>query len=172
MDMHEKLKQAGFNPPEKPKKVDSKRANMQMKVKQAERFICNLEEYNNRINSAPDKCIFKMIENSLVLNYERFCMAIKDILDDIAIKENITTISDKRGLGELIRETITLFNVSSKVSEAVKRLTTRNDAVHDYMNSDYYDEIILTHVDNDLREYKIYLNNIKEYLVNKNMISK
>lgn len=170
MDIHEKLKQAGFNPPPKPSKVDSKKANMQMKVNKATQFLNAVEEYDNRLNSAPDKDTFLLLENSVVLNYERFCESIKDILDNIAVKENITSLSDKRGLGELIRETINILGIPLDVSNAVKKLTTRNDAVHDYINSEYYDEEVLKHVSNDINEYKKYLNAIKNYLKSKNMI--
>lgn len=141
-----------------------------MKIDKSTQFLNAIEEYNIRLNSAPDKDTFLLIENSIVLNYERFCESIKDILDNIAVKENITNLSDKRGLGELIRETINIFEVPLSVSDAAKKLTTRNDAVHDYINSEYYDEEVLIHISNDINKYKKYLNAIKKYLQSKNMI--
>lgn len=170
MDMHEKLKQAGFNPPQMPKKIDSSRANMKMKVIKAEEFLNNMKSYEERLHHAQDKDLHEMIENSVVLNYERFCESIKDILDNIAVRENIKTLSKRRGLGELIRTVNAVLEIDGKVDKAVRKLTTRNDAVHDYLNSEYYDNIVLEHVENDMEDYRVYLSCIKKYLADNNMI--
>ena len=172
MDMHEKLKQAGFNPPQKPKKIDSKNANIKMKVEEVGRFLSCMEMYEDKLNGAPDEFTFRTIQNSIVLYYEKFCIGIKDILDNIAKKENITNISEHRGLGELIRNTMSCFNLTPEVEQAVRRLTVRNNVAHDYMNAEYYDDIVLKHVTNDISNYKLYLQCIKDYLIRNKMINK
>lgn len=89
MSMYDKLVAAGIKVSPKPEKIEYKNYNMTMKITNAFKFLNLIEEYNNRSNSAPDKNTFIMINNSIIINYERLCEAIKDILNDIAIKENI-----------------------------------------------------------------------------------
>lgn len=164
----EKLKQAGFSPPHKNNKISSKNTNIQAKIYKSTQFLNVIEEYNNRISSTSDKNTLLLLQNSIVLNYKRFCESIKDILNDIAIKENITSISSKCSLKEIIRETINILDITVNVSNAAESLNT--DIMYDYINSEYYDNEILVHISNDIDEYKEYLNAIKKYLQSKGMI--
>lgn len=104
-----------------------------------------------------------MVQTKLILYYQRFCDAVKDLLDVVATKENVKGISDNRGLGELIRKTFDILGVEDMQQDTIKRLTSRNDIVHDYMNVEYYDETITTQVLNDIEVYVQYFGKIKSY---------
>lgn len=85
----------------KPAKVNNKSANIKMRIDKTKKIYSQLDHYNHMINSAPDETTFDLLSNYIVMKYERMCEAIKELLDIIALKENISNISNKRDLGEL-----------------------------------------------------------------------
>lgn len=169
MDFTKLLKDAGFNVSNPPAKIDSKHANLKSKINIAEKFIQNLDRHVTNLPSVPDEETFFTVQDSIVLNFQRFCEAVKDLLDIIATKENVKT-SDNKGIRELIRKTANILVLDDPLTNAVSKLTFRNDTVHDYMNADYNDDIVVTHVTNDIEEYKRYIDKIKEYFTKNNMI--
>lgn len=154
----------------KPAKINSKNANMQMKINKAHEVLNKLSKYNKMLDNTPDEDTFDLISNSIVVNYERYCEVVKDILDSIAVKENINNLSDKRGLGELIRTTASKIGINSSTFNVIRKLTLRNEVVHDYLNSEYYDNKLVIRVSNDLSEYKKYIQAIEKYLKLNKMI--
>lgn len=136
--MYEALKNMNIDVPEKPKKTDSKKSTIQTKLIEANKFIDRALYKESIINDAPDKQIFLDIQESLVLNYQRYTEAVKDLLDIIAYKEQLSGISVHRGLGELVRHTAPILGLSKNMSNAVGKLTDHNEDVHDYLNTVYY----------------------------------
>lgn len=171
MDFKDALKNSGLNIPNKPVKVDSKKANMQLKVDRADKILSKLYNLTLALNSTPNTEEFSLVQSSIILYYQRLCDSIKDLLDIIAIKENIQNLSENRGFGELIRRSFNILNIPSKEQDIIKKLTARNDIVHDYINMEYYDEIITVQVMDDIETYKNYFNKIKQYFIDKNMIN-
>lgn len=163
MDFKDALKNAGVNIADKPVKIDSKNANIKIKLDRTENIFEKLKEATVELNDISNKKEFELVQTKLILYYQRFCDAVKDLLDVVATKENVKGISDNRGLGELIRKTFDILGVEDMQQDTIKRLTSRNDIVHDYMNVEYYDETITTQVLNDIEVYVQYFGKIKSY---------
>ena len=163
MDFKDALKNAGVNVADKPVKIDSKNANIKIKLDRTEKILEKLKEATVELDNTTNKKEFELVQTKLILYYQRFCDAVKDLLDVVATKEKVKGISDNRGIGELIRKTFDILNIEDMQQDIIKRLTSRNDIVHDYMNVEYYDEAITTQVMNDIDEYVQYFAKIKSY---------
>lgn len=163
MDIQEKLKQAGFNVPEKPQKVDTAKLNLLARFEQANTFIDRSIRNCNLINDAPDQEESWERIDSTVLNYQRYCESLKDILIKIYNYKGIQ-LSENKSLSEVVRKIPVIINTMDKnTHNALIRITVRNDAVHDYMNTEYYDETIVHYVINDGYSYKKALDILKQY---------
>ncbi len=163
MDFKDALKNAGVNVADKPVKIDSKNANIKIKLDRTENILEKLKEATVELDNTSNKKEFELVQAKLILYYQRFCDAVKDLLDVVTTKEKVKGISDNRGLGELIRKTFDILDVEDMQQDTIKRLTSRNDIVHDYMNVEYYDEAITTQVMNDIEVYIQYFGKIKSY---------
>lgn len=172
MDIQEKLKQAGFDVPEKPQKVDTAKLNLSARFEQANTFLNRAVRNCNLINDAPDEEESWDRIDSTVLNYQRYCEALKDILIKIYEYKGIQ-LSENKSLSEVVRKIPTIIvDVDKDVHNALIRITIRNDAVHDYMNTDYYDETIVNYVINDGHNYEKALGVLKQYCENEGILYK
>lgn len=156
------LKKAGYNVPEAKKKVDSSRVNLSDKIEKCKEYIVNAHRAVDLINELPNKEMSWAVIDSAVLNYQRYVEALKDILTIICDKNNIS-LSDNKSLSEVTRKSMNIIDVDRNTEDAIKTLTYRNDVVHDYMNSGYYDEQVIKHIINNFNYYKLHINKVHEY---------
>ena len=163
------LKQAGYSVPEAKKKVDSSRINLSSKIEACNEYLVSAYKAVDLINELPNEKMTSMAIDSAVLNYQRYVEALKDILTTICEKDGIQ-LSDNKSLSEVIRKSMCNIKVDSATESAIKMLTDRNDVVHDYMNSGYYDEQVIKHIINEYNRYKSYLKEVSNYCKRKGYI--
>lgn len=167
--MLEKLRRAGIDVTEPIAKVDSDKINLADKIDKARKFLNKAQKSYEMISDVSDRETAYEWGDSAVLNYQRYCEAIKDILTRIC-EHNQISLSEYKSLSEVIRKSHAILNTSSDMQNAINKLTDRNDSVHDYMNDGYYDDQIIRHLANDLEFYKRYLNIIFQYCQDNNLI--
>lgn len=164
----EQLKKAGVHIKEPVNKIDSSKINLKSKIIATNKFLSRANKALNNVNKASDNEASYSYIDSAVLNYQRYCEAVKDILIKIC-DHNKITLSQNKSFSEVIRKTYDILNIQNSTQNAINKLGVRNQLVHDYMNSEYYDEQIINNLVNDYKEYKIYIDAI-EYYCNANSL--
>ncbi len=161
--MAEQLNELGIGIPKEPiKKVDTSKMNLKAKIDKAKKFIKKANKALDDANQAPDSDISYQYIDSAVLNYQRYCEVIKDILLKICVLRN-TKLSERNSFSEVIRKSHVIMGIPDDMQKAINKLPLRNDLVHDYMNSEYYDEQVLNNLVNDYEMYIRYIDSIEAY---------
>lgn len=167
--IYNKLKAAGVNVPEQPKKTDKSKVNMQMKLNMAQKHINDTNESIFLVGQSPDeKTVFQNL-NAAAFQYLAFCESVRDILMDICKVSNIQ-LSDDASLSELLRKTSGILNIPKDVDSAVKELKTRNDLAHEYLNTEYHMDKVRTIIENHYSSYIKYINILESYCKTNNII--
>jgi len=163
--MADKLKKAGIEVSAPVSKIDKSKINLSAKIEKAKENMIRAYKAVDKMNQASDSEFM----DSAVLNFQRYCESVKDILLNIC-EYNDLKLSANRSLSEAIRKTYGVLNITKDMQEAVSKLTGRNESVHDYMNSGYFDEQVVIHLVNGYDQYLRYIDIIQAYCVSHGMI--
>ena len=160
-----KLEKLGYEIPQAKKKVDTSKINLLSKIDKALEFInksyasyCVFSEGSGNNND--------IVQDSIILNYQRFCESIKDSLKDICCMNNVKLTSES--LAEVLRKTNDFLPLTRSQKDALTHIQIRNDVVHDYFNTDYFDEQVLLAISNHYNDFVSYCKSLHDYVAQSN----
>jgi uncharacterized protein with HEPN domain len=156
-----KLEKLGYEIPQAKKKVDTSKINLLSKIDKALEFIN--KSYTSYCAFSESSGNHDIIQDSITLNYQRFCESIKDSLKDICCMNNVKLTSES--LAEVLRKTNDFLPLTRSQKDALTYIQIRNDVVHDYFNTDYFDEQVLLAVSNHYNDFVSYCKSLYDYVV-------
>lgn len=155
-----KLEKLGYEIPQAKKKVDTSKINLLSKIDKALEFIN--KSYTSYCAFSESSGNHDIIQDSITLNYQRFCESIKDSLKDICCMNNVKLTSES--LAEVLRKTNDFLPLTRSQKDALTYIQIRNDVVHDYFNTDYFDEQVLLAVSNHYNDFVSYCKSLHDYV--------
>lgn len=139
VDMQEAFKNAGISIPESPPRIEKKAQSTQMKIDEAYKIVSRLDKYTLKYSGAPDEEEENILRDAIMTKFNELTQFIKDIACIIfnysKQNKNVQDV-DKVSLRWSIRQIESILYLSKEQENCLDNFNLRNEAVHDYMNSD------------------------------------
>lgn len=166
MNLSDKLKQAGYQVPDKISKLDAKEKNLRLKLDRAENQIQSLSRQLNDY----DKNKNEDLACAISYRFNTFVEAFKDIINEICKLESSRGVDSYRSA---LRKFGSITNHSYRdIEDALIKFENRNSIIHEYLDEEYYFELLYMALINDIDKYQNAILIVDNYCISKGYVVK
>lgn len=139
MDMQEALRRAGIPVPDKPSRIEKNSQSTQIKINEAYKIVKKLDNYTFKYRGTQDEEEQDILKDAIMTKFNELSQFIKDIACIIfnycTQNKNLQT-TDTVSLRWSIRQIKGTLSLSREQENCLDNFIYRNEAIHDYLNSD------------------------------------
>lgn len=139
MDMQEAFRKAGISIPENTSRIEKKAQSTKMKIDAAYKIVSRLDKYTFKYSGASDEEERNILRDAIMTKFNELAQFIKDIacvIFNYSTQNRNAQDSDKISLRWSIRQMESILDLSKEQENCLDNFTLRNEAIHDYINSD------------------------------------
>lgn len=137
--MQEAFRKAGILTTDKPSKIEKEAQSTRIKINEAYKIVKKLDIYILKYSGVPDEEEQDILRDAIMTRFNELAQFIKDIACIIfnhATQNNNVQDTDKVSLRWAIRQIESTLDLSKEQEKCLDNFTLRNEAIHDYINSE------------------------------------